>query len=127
MTNVDKLKEEEVAKLQVEEVNLEDLIILGADKKIPIEVTYPTTDGGKTTAKLFCKQLTLREMENVNSSSNNIQDLIPVLRKTLFKQNGDNFSKPELMELPIGVLQALLIKIFELSGMDKQAQNLKDF
>mgnify|MGYP003410186056 CR=1 FL=1 len=37
MTNVDKLKEEEIVQLQ-EETKLEDLIILGDDKKIPIMV-----------------------------------------------------------------------------------------
>lgn len=126
MTNVDKLKEEELVQLG-EEMNLEDLIILGADKKIPLIIEYPTIDGGKTTAKLFCKQLTLRELENVNTSSNNLQDVLPILRKTLFKQNGDNFSKPELMELPIGVLKELMIKIFELSGMHDEAEKLKDF
>ena len=126
MTNVDKLKEEELVQLG-EEMNLEDLIILGADKKIPLVIEYPNLDGTKTAAKLFCKQLTLRELENVNTSSNNLQDILPVLRKTLFKQNGDNFSKPELMELPIGVLKALLVKIFELSGMHDEAKKLKDF
>ena len=126
MTNVDKLKEEERVQL-VEEMNLEDLIILGVDKKIPLIVEYPNIDGTKTAAKLFCKQLTLRELENVNTSSNNLQDILPVLRKTLFKQNGDNFSKPELMEMPIGVLKALMIKIFELSGMHDEAKRLKDF
>lgn len=126
MTNVDKLKEEERVQL-IEEMNLEDLIILGADKKIPLIVEYPNIDGTKTAAKLFCKQLTLRELENVNTSSNNLQDILPVLRKTLFKQNGDNFSKPELMEMPIGVLKALMIKIFELSGMHDEAKKLKDF
>ena len=126
MTNVDKLKEEELVQLGAE-MNLEDLIILGADKKIPLVIEYPNLDGTKTAAKLFCKQLTLREMENVNTSSNNLQDILPVLRKTLFKQNGDNFSKPELMELPIGVLKALLVKIFELSGMHDEAEKLKDF
>lgn len=126
MTNVDKLKEEELVQLG-EEMNLEDLIILGADKKIPLIIEYPNIDGTKTDAKLFCKQLTLRELENVNTSSNNLQDILPVLRKTLFKQNGDNFSKPELMEMPIGVLKALMIKIFELSGMHDEAKKLKDF
>lgn len=126
MTNVDKLKEEELVQLGAE-MNLEDLIILGADKKIPLVIEYPNLDGTKTAAKLFCKQLTLRELENVNTSSNNLQDILPVLRKTLFKQNGDNFSKPELMELPIGVLKALLVKIFELSGMHDEAEKLKDF
>lgn len=126
MTNVDKLKEEELVQLG-EEINLEDLIILGADKKIPLIIEYPNLDGTKTAAKLFCKQLTLRELENVNTSSNNLKDILPVLRKTLFKQNGDNFSKPELMEMPLGVLKALMIKIFELSGMHDEAKKLKDF
>lgn len=126
MTNVDKLKEEELVQLG-EEMNLEDLIILGADKKIPLIIEYPNLDGTKTAAKLFCKQLTLRELENVNTSSNNLKDILPVLRKTLFKQNGDNFSKPELMEMPLGVLKALMIKIFELSGMHDEAKKLKDF
>ena len=127
MTNIEELKKEELINLQAGEVNLEDLILLGADKKIPIVIEYPTLTGEKTTAKLFCKQLTLRELENINVNSNNLNDILPILRKTLFKQNGDNFTKTELMELPIGVLKELLVKIFELSGMEKEAEKLKDF
>ena len=44
-------------KIEVEETNLEDLILLGEDKLINIIIEYPT-ENGTTTAKAKIKQLT---------------------------------------------------------------------
>ena len=50
---MDKLLED----ITVEEVNLEELILLGEDKKIPIVISYPTEDGKQIKAKALVKQL----------------------------------------------------------------------
>lgn len=127
MTNVDKLKEEELAQLDGE-LNLEDLIVLGDDKKIPITITFPKGDGESVKAKALIKQLTLKELGNVNTKNNNLLDSSKlILRKALFKQDGSLFSDAEIEVLPVGVIIAISNRIMEVSGMDEFMQEAKDF
>jgi len=127
MTNVDKLKEEELAQLDGE-LNLEDLIILGDDKKIPITITFPKGNGESVKAKALIKQLTLKELGNVNTRNNNLLDTSKlILRKALFKQDGTVFSDAEIEVLPVGVLVAISNRIMEVSGMEDYMQPVKDF
>ena len=127
MTNVDKLKEEELAELDGE-INLEDLIILGDDSKIPITITFPKGDGESVKAKALIKQLTLKELGNVNTKNNNLLDSSKlILRKALFKQDGSLFSDAEIEVLPVGVIIAISNRIMEVSGMDEFMQEAKDF
>ena len=127
MTNVDKLKEEELAQLDGE-LNLEDLIVLGDDKKIPITITLPKGDGESVKAKALIKQLTLKELGNVNTKNNNLLDSSKlILRKALFKQDGSLFSDEEIEVLPVGVIIAISNRIMEVSGMDEFMQEAKDF
>ena len=135
MTDVSKLKEKEIEQLNQEsiveyeeEMNLEELIILGEDKKVPIKITFPTIEGKRVTAKALVKQLTLREMENIQINQNNLIKVNRmVLEKALFKTNGESYTKEELYHLPVGVVNAISEKILELSGMDVDNQKLKDF
>ena len=127
MTNVDKLREEELAQLDGE-LNLEDLIVLGDDKKIPITITFPKGDGESVKAKALIKQLTLKELGNVNTRNNNLLDSSKlILRKALFKQDGSLFSDAEIEVLPVGVIIAISNRIMEVSGMDEFMQEAKDF
>ena len=127
MTNVDKLKEEELAQLDGE-LNLEDLIILGDDKKIPITITFPKGNGESVKAKALIKQLTLKELGNVNTQNNNLLDTSKlILRKALFKQDGTVFSDAEIEVLPVGVLVAISNRIMEVAGMEDYMQPVKDF
>lgn len=127
MTNVDKLKEEELAQLDGE-LNLEDLIILGDDKKIPITITFPKGNGENVKAKALIKQLTLKELGNVNTKNNNLLDTSKlILRKALFKQDGSLFSDAEIEVLPVGVIIAISNRIMEVSGMEEFMQQAKDF
>ena len=127
MSNIDDLKKKELVSLQAEEVNLEDLIILGADKKIPIQVEYHTFDDKHVKARVLVKQLTMKELKNFNITTTDIQDILKILKKTMFKNNGEPFTPDELLLIPIGALKAILSKIFELSGIDANTTNLRDF
>ena len=131
MTDINKLKEEELQELnkpsvEVEEVGLEDLIVLGERKKIPIHIIYPNEDGTKEKAKALVRQLTLKEVDALNFNSSVLALNITVLRKALFKTNGERFSNDELEVLPLGVVNAVANKILELSGIE-QNRNLQDF
>lgn len=133
MTDINKLREEELEQLKkvevtTDEFNLEDLIVLGDSKKIPIHIIYPNDDGTKSKAKALVKQLTLTELDNVKFKGNSLESSMFILKKALFKQNGDTFTNAELRALPIGVVNAVSNKILELSGVDIPDQpNLQDF
>ena len=50
-----------------------------------------------------------------------------LLEKALFKTNGEQYTQDELYLLPLGVVNALAEKIFELSGVDTTNRRLRDF
>ena len=136
MTSVSKLQEEELNALNnegivelEEEVNLEELLILGEDKKIPIIISYPREDGKRIKAKALVKQLTLKELDRIQINRNNAtRSNVMILEKALFKQDGSTFTSEELLALPIGVVNAIGNKILELSGVDLPDNlDLKDF
>lgn len=136
MTSVSKLKEDELNALNnegivelEEEVNLEELILLGEDKKIPIIISYPREDGKRIKAKALVKQLTLKELDRIQINRNNAtRSNVMILEKALFKQDGSTFTSEELLALPIGVVNAIGNKILELSGVDLPDNlDLKDF
>lgn len=127
MTNVDKLKEEEIAQLD-EELNLEDLLLLGDDKKIPITITFPKPNGESVKAKALIKQLTLKELSNVNTRNMNLLESSKlILRKALFKKDGALFTDEEIEILPLGVITAISNQILTVSGMEEYMQEVKDF
>ena len=126
-TDVDKLKEEELVNLS-EEVNLEELLVLGEDKLIPIEITFPKADGNTVKAKALIKQLTLKELDNIKLNNASVfESNILILEHALFKQNKSNFTREELLVIPLGVVNAISNKILEVSGVDIDPQRLRDF
>ena len=128
MTDINKLKEEELNELNAtvtaDEVNLEDLLVLGEDKKIAIHISFPNPDGETSSqAKALIKQLTLKELDDIKISGTTVSESnMNILQRALFKQNGDTFSRRELQALPIGVVNAIATKILEVSGVDLEEQ-----
>ena len=127
MVNVDELKQQEMEELNKvemqEEFDLEELILLGDDKKIPILIEYPKPDGKRVKAKALIKQLTINEIDTVKTKQENqLQAAMLVLQKALFKSNGEPFSKNELKKLPIGVLNEISDKILEISGINEDTK-----
>lgn len=127
MTDIDKLREEELKQLNAdvtqEEVNLEDLLVFGDDTKIPITITFPHPDGVTTSkAKALIKQLTLKELDTSKIMKNNPEANLYLLETALFKANGDRYAREELEKLPLGVVNTLASKILEVSGIDIEQQ-----
>lgn len=106
------------AKIEVEETNLEDLILLGEDKLINIIIEYPT-ENGSIKAKAKIKQLTMKELKGMDLSKADIQANIDILSKSLFQQDGKAFTKDLITSLPLGVVNAIAEKIMEVSGVNK--------
>lgn len=116
------------AKIEIDELNLEDLLVLGDETTIPISISFPRKDGTLVRAKAHVKQLTLKEVKNLKLTDKNYyESALNILQKTLFKSDETNYSKDELLLLPVGVLKALIDKIFELSGFTEDDKKLLDF
>ena len=110
-------------KIVVDEVNLEYLIILGEDKLINILIEYPEENGEglikivRTKAKI--KQLTLKELRNIDVNNINVNTVVNILSKALFKQDETLFSKELILAMPIGVCFAITKEIMKISGVDE--------
>lgn len=128
MVDIEKLQKDELEQLQEEKVevtkeySLEELIMLGEDAKTPIIIQYPLPDGRVVKAKAFVKQLTMKELSNVDLTGNDVKSAMSILQRALFKENGDTFKKAELEVLPIGVIREVADLIMRLSGMDQNQQ-----
>lgn len=108
----------EKTRISVEETNLEDLIIFGEDKLINCKIEYPT-ENGKITAKAKIKQLTMKELKNINLEQISFETSLQILQKALFKQDGTPFEKELILNIPVGVVKAISDKIMEISGVNK--------
>ena len=106
-------------KIDVEETNLEDLILLGEDKLINIIIEYPTeNDTVKVKAKI--KQLTMRELRNIDVTKPSMETNVNILTKALFKQDETPFEKELVLALPIGVVNEIAKEILKVSGVDRK-------
>lgn len=122
MTSIEDLQKEELINLEVEEVSLEDLILLGTDKLINISITYPEELNGtikmvKTKAKI--KQLSIRQLRNIDVNNLNLETVVSILQKALFKQDETAFSEDLILDLPVGVCFAITREIMKISGVDE--------
>lgn len=106
-------------KIDVEETNLEDLILLGEDKLINIIIEYPTeNDTVKVKAKI--KQLTMKELRNIDVTKPSMETNVNILTKALFKQDETPFEKELVLALPIGVVNEIAKEILKVSGVDRE-------
>lgn len=106
-------------KIDVEETNLEDLIILGEDKLINILIEYPT-ENGKVKVKAKIKQLTMRELRNIDLQNPTLETNVDILCKALFKQDETPFEKNLILALPVGVVNAISEEILKVSGVERK-------
>ena len=105
-------------KIDIDATSLEDLIVLGDDKLINILIEFPTVNGEKETAKAKIKQLTMKELKNLDFEHITLETIIGILNKALFTQDGSPFPRELILELPIGVVKEVAAKILEVSGAD---------
>lgn len=105
------------AKIKVDETNLEDLIILGEDKLINITIQFPT-DNGQVNAKAKIKQLTMKELKNINLDVINLETNIKILTKCLYRQDETPFQRNMIEALPVGVVNAISAEILRISGVN---------
>ena len=114
-------------KIVEEETNLEDLIVLGDDKKIPISIEFPNGET-KIKAKALVKPLTLAEIDKIKLNQDSLLETqLEILKISLFKTNGDLFSEKELLKFPVGVVAKISENILEISGVEVDGDKLRNF
>lgn len=109
--------------IKVEETNLEDLIILGEDKLIDCAIEFPT-ENGNIKAKAKIKQLTMKELKNIDLQQATFETNINILCKSLYKTNNIPFTEEEILNMPLGVVNALSEAVMKLSGVDVDLKKL---
>lgn len=107
-------------KIEVEEYNLEDLIVLGEDKLVNIKIEYPKKDGSLVVAKAKIKQLTMKELRNINLENITLETCVKILEKSLFKEDETHFTKELILNLPVGVVNGISNEILRISGVNEK-------
>ena len=127
MTDIDKLREEELKQLNEEEVfELESLVVDGKDARFPVQIKYPKQmeDGSfkMVNAAALIRPLTNVEWNNAtrlkrspNSSTSNEVEL---LKKALYDTKGNQIPPAIVEGLPNGVVLDLVTEVGRISGVD---------
>lgn len=128
MTDIEKLKEEELENLTQEEelYDLESLILDGVDSKIPIIIDFPTKDGVKKVGAMI-KPLTAVEWNNAIRLANKLKDStneLEIVKLGLFDKKGEPFNYDLLLKLPNGVVKDVFYKISDISGVKFTEQEI---
>lgn len=109
--------------IKVEETNLEDLIILGEDKLTDVLIEFPTANGN-IQARAKIKQLTMKELKNIDLNKPTFETNTKILCKSLFKSNGEPFSEEEILNMPLGTVDELSNAVMQISGVDVDLKKL---
>ena len=133
MTDISKLKEEELMQLNEEEVyDLETLVTDGKDARFPVQIKYPKQmeDGSfrMVNAAAMIRPLTNVEWNNstrMNRGANSkTSNEVELLKKALYKTNGEQMPAAVVEALPNGVVQKLVTEVGRISGVDIE-ENMK--
>ncbi len=130
MTDIEKLKEEELETLSQEDeelFDLETLILDGADAKIPVIIDFPTAEGVKKVGCMI-KPLTAPEWNNAIKLSRKLRDSsaeLEIVKLGLFDKNGEPFNYDLLVKMPNGVVQTIFNMISDVSGVKLGEEQLK--
>ena len=135
MVDTKKLQQEELDAIENNEIeteentvyDLEKLILDGENAKIPVEISYPTTDGKSVKVGAMLKPLTDVETNNAMRAVKKNKDTtfrIEVLKRGLYTADGKPFPAKLIKIMYSGVSAQLADKLTELSGVqvDKEQQ-----
>ena len=144
MTNIDETIKDEIEHLSQEEeiFELEDLIISGEKKRIPVTIEIP--EYNEETGEMIVKKFTARLKPLTNVEVNNARELglkvkntttdVEILKRWLYTKNNTLFPAEFIEALPAGAVEELSLKIAEISGMKfnvedavKLAKNIMGF
>ena len=134
MANVEELKQEEIENLnkEMDLHDLENLIIAGADARVPVVFDLKLYDKENdkfitNTVKCFLKPLTSTEVQNAQKIAYKFKGTTPqieFLKKGMYDSNDERYSEKLIASLPTGTVDSLAEKLLEISGveLDKEQQ-----
>lgn len=98
-------------------VTLEQAVTEGKDALIPFEFEYPNSD---LIVEVKLKPLTTEESQDAGqlAKTSGLPVDIELLKKSVFNPNGSRISEEILEPLPAGVVNKLVIKVAEVSGIE---------
>jgi len=124
MTDVNKLREEELEMLSKEDeeiFDLESLITDGVDAKIPIVIKYPK-DGKTVRAGALIRPLSNIEWNNATrlnrAPTSKTTNEVELVKKALYTRSGEQFPPKLVEQMPNGVIMELVKQIAHISGVD---------
>ena len=111
--------------------DLEQLIVDGADARIPLEIDFPIYKDGELTYKKYGVVIRpLKSSELSNASQIGLRDSASdvnteIVKRGLCKKDGSPYPSELVEKLPAGVITQLTEQICEVSGIkqDKEANN----
>lgn len=122
MDNIEQQIQNEIEYLKENEnvIDLEELIVQGADARVPIIIDYPMADG--TTKKVTAKIRPLTNIEagnvtRVGLQNKNTTPFVEILKKTLYTKNDDEFPVELIEKMPSGVVEAIGKEVMKISGI----------
>ena len=98
-------------------VTLEQAVTEGKDALIPFEFEYPNLD---LIVQVKIKPLTTEESQDAGqlAKTSGLPVDIELLKKSVFNPDGSNISEEILEPLPAGVVNKLVFKVAEVSGIE---------
>ncbi|WP_296885149.1 hypothetical protein [uncultured Methanobrevibacter sp.] len=98
-------------------VTLEQAVTEGKDALIPFEFEYPNSD---LIVEVKIKPLTTEESQDAGqlAKTSGLPVDIELLKKSVFNPDGSSISEEILEPLPAGVVNKLVLKVAEVSGIE---------
>ena len=109
--------------LEIDEFSLEQLIIDGADARIPLEIEFPIYKNGELTSKKYGVMIRpIKSTELNNATQRGLTDdstdvNTEIVKLGLCKKTGEQYPPEVVEKLPAGVVNKLVEKIFDISGI----------
>lgn len=131
MTNVDKLKKEELKQLD-EVFDLETLITDGANSIVPLVIDFPVYQDDKLLVKKYAvniKPIKAYDLDNATRIGFKNPDTsfnAEIVKRGLCTTDGETISPKTIDLLPAGVVAELADKICEISGIKQNKQDSKE-
>lgn len=106
-------------------VTLEQAITEGKDALIPFEFEYPNSD---LIVEVKIKPLTTEESQDAGqlAKTSGIPVDIELLKKAVLNPDGSEISEDILLPLPVGVVNKLVFKVVEVSGIEFETQAMNN-
>ena len=109
-------------------LDIETLIVEGADARVPLEVEFPIYKNGELTYKKYLamvkplKSSDLNNATQIGLKSSDTDVNTEIVKRGLITKDGDYYPEGIIEKLPAGVINQLTEKICEISGLKQNKE-----